>query len=195
MKSHELAKKLLELPDLEVYSEIQHAGQPNREFKTVKFDGDVVITPTGLFLEPGKFFVKGYSDRSPNDEPVIGSYMIYFSNGEVIKDQFDESRICTPTVKFLSTGESRVHEYGTYNMEIHDNHKLFQRAHDKHIVLITNVKTYEEKPHYKNDENYELRYIEDIDFVNVLVSYDPVTWKPQYQRMTYGAAIQYGKSL
>jgi|SRR6478609_730848 len=196
MKSHDLARKLLSLPDLEVYTELQYLGNPNWEFKTEKLEGDIKITPTGLFLETGKFYVKGHSDKSPNDEPVIGSYLVFFNDGVILKDRSDERRVVTPTVKSLSTGESRTHEYGSYNMEIHDNYKVFHRSHDANVVLVTNKETYEANPLYKNDDpNFEHRYVDDIDYVKVLVAYDPDTWYPTYQHMTYWDAVNYGKSL
>lgn len=196
MKSHELAKKLLSLPDLDVYTENKYFSNPGWEFKTEKCNGEVVITPTGLFLDSEKFYIKGYSDRSPNDEPVIGSYLIYFTNGEIVKDMYDSNRINTATVKYLSTGESRIQEYGTYNMTIDDNCTVLRRPHERNIVLVTNNETYSAKPlHAHDDPTVEHRYVEDIELVRVLVSYDKDTWFPTYQNMTYWDAIEYGKSL
>lgn len=196
MKSHDLARKLLSLPDLDVFSENKVHGNPNWEFHTHRHDGEVTITPTGLFLG-SEIHNKSYTDRSPNDEPVIGSYMIFLSDGTVLKDdRRDDSRICTPTVKFLSTGESRTQEYGFHNMDIHDNCKVYHRTHEKNIVLVTNKETYETQPLYvDSDENFVHHYVEDIDYVKVLVSYDKDTWCPEYKAMSYWDAVAYGKSL
>lgn len=196
MKSHELAKKLLSMPELDIFTEVTYQGNPNWEYKTVKFEGDTTITPEGIFLEPARFFVKQDDFRSPNDEPVVGSFLIFFNDGLVVRERFGDSRLSQATVKYISDGKSTTHEYGSYNMEVHNNHNVYHRAHEVNIVLVTNKETYEAKPLYASDDtNYEHRYIDDIDFVKVLVSYDPETWTPQYDKMTYEDAVEFGKKL
>lgn len=202
MKSHELAKLLLEQPDLEVFAEVESWGELGRQFNTVNFDGKTQITPSGIFLSPAKFFKKGFSDKSPNDEPVLGSFLLFMSDGLVLKHKNDGSRISERTVKYLSTGESKdkpptVSICGQHIITVeHDNHMVFHRPYESHIVLVTNKETYEQNPLYSSDDTkYEHRYLEDIDYVKVLVSYDELTWKPEYKSMSYAEALAYGKTL
>lgn len=195
MNSHELAKKLLELPEHEVFIEVEipSVNGVGKEYKTLKISEKNQITPSGIFLKSDVFF-NSTNIKNPNSEPVIGSYALYFKDETVVINRYDESRRCTATVKLLSTGESRVHEYGSYNMTIHDNFQHFNRGFDTDIVLVTNKETFGEKEQNLYP-NAEIRHLEDVDYVRVLISYDKDTWIPTYKRMTYAEAIEFGKGL
>ena len=192
MKSHELANKLLSLPDLEVYVETkENGGTRSAEFKANNLIDVFNITPSGLFIDyntiPNKI--------TPDEAPVIGSYFVFFKDGTITPARLaGSSRWEVPTVKHLANGEVFFVEYGTHNMEKCFSYQVLRMGLEQDIILSVNDE-YFDKLDPVFSEGKKVQRLSDVEHFSVLTSFDPLTWNPTYTEMTYAEAIEFGKTL
>lgn len=189
MKSHDLAKKLLSLPDLEVFVETQ--DKTSAEFRSNQLQDVFTITPSGIFIDH-------YSISeaiSPSEAPVIGSYMVYFTDGTITPSRLPgQGRWAVPTVKYLANGEVFSVEYGTYNMENCHCYQIIRMGLEQDIALSVQDE-YFDKMDAVLTEGKRIMRLSDVEHFAVLTSFDSVTWKPVYTEMTYQEALAFGKTL
>lgn len=192
MKSHDLANKLLSLPDLEVFVETKdNAGTTSFEFHAGNLQDQFTITPSGIFI--GHHSIP--NQITPSEAPVIGSYMVYFTDGTITPSRVQgHGYWAVPTVKYLANGEVFSVEYGTYNMEKCHCYQLIRMGIEQDIVLSVQDE-YFDKMDAVLTEGKRIMRLSDVEHFSVLTSFDPVTWKPVYTEMTYQEALEFGKTL
>lgn len=192
MKSHELAKKLLSLPDLDVFVETQdNGGTTSIEFHANELQDVFTITPSGIFVdhtsEPGKI--------SPSQAPVIGSYMVYFNNGTITPSRLPgQGRWAVPTVQYLANAEVFSVEYGTYNLEKCNCYQILRMGIEQDIILSVQDEYFDKLDPVFSEGKCVMR-LSDVDHFSVLTSFDPISWVPVYTDMTYQEALAFGKTL
>lgn len=192
MKSHDLAKKLLSLPDLEVFVETKdNTGTTSDEFHAGQLHDQFTITPSGLFID----YSSMPNQITPSEAPVIGSYMVYFNDGTITPSRLPgQGRWAVPTVKFLANGEVFSVEYGTYNMEKCHCYQVIRMGLEQDIVLSVNDEHFD-KLDAVLTEGKRIMRLSDVDHFSVLTDFDKNTWKPVFTEMTYQEALEFGKKL
>lgn len=192
MKSHDLAKKLLQLPDLEVFVETQdNGGTASTEFRSNRLEDVYTITPSGIFIDHSSI----PNQISPSDAPVIGSYFVYFKDGTITPARLPGAgRWSVPTVKYLADGEVYKVEYGSYDLEKCTCYQILRMGPEQDIILSVQDE-YFDKLDPVFSEGKRVMRLSDVDHFSVLTDFDKGTWKPTYTEMTYQEAIAFGKTM
>lgn len=191
MKSHELAKLLLEQPDLEIFVETERREGTGRSYHSSALQPKFEITPDGLFVDV-QDLVDG---KPPQHIPVIGSYFVHFKDGTITPARLPNvSKHQVPTVQFFSTGEVREVEYGSYNLEKCDCYQVLRMGLEKAIILSTNDEYFDQlDPVYT--ENKRVMRLCDVSHISVLTSFDQDTWNCTYTDMTYDEVMAYRQTM
>lgn len=191
MKSHELAKLLLEQPDLEVFVETERREGEHRSYHSSALQPKFEITPDGLFVDV-RDLVEG---KPPQLIPVIGSYFVHFKDGTITPSRLPGVRKHeVPTVQFFSTGEVRVVEYGSYNLEKCDSFQVLRMGLEQDIILSTNDEHFDKLDAVFTDGKRVMRLC-DLSHISVLTSFDPDTWKPTYTDMSYDEMLAFREQM
>lgn len=171
MKSHDLARKLLELPNDELYYEKTEFDGLQHKKTSVKLTDEITRTPAGLFVGG----VEDLYALSPQDLPVLGHYRIHFK-GDIITGDDGERRHQKKHISHLSKGT------------IDDSCTFFRMYPSQNIMLVTHEDYFNNPPRAKNSKEFT---VDDITEILVLVYFDPDTWTPTYKSMTYQEAIDF----
>lgn len=174
MKAKELAKLLLEHPEMDVFNEEYHVPEYSDGYNSVNSLNGITITPGGVFLNFN--YLPGDTDylKPPSLKPEIDTFRIKLKDTEhpyfCIRDEDD----------------------GKYFFE----HFLNENAYYSYVCSNTWI-LYDENAELddyttnKLDELWVEKFtLEDVDYVEVLSSFDD-QWVSTYDKMSFSEAMQY----
>lgn len=172
MKASELAAKLMETPDLEVFYEEYNCPEFSDGFYWTSGVNGVQITPDGVFITTESLSDAYNNIKTPSNTPVLESISVHIKDGIVPFNIFP-----------LDT--DRGDDNGKYFFqELLDHNMCFGYLDGVSYSLSETLKT--EEVDYNNVVNCS-----DVEKVQVLTSYDPVTWEPTYTDYTWEDAKNY----
>lgn len=162
MKASELAAKLMETPDLEVFYEEYNSPEFSDGFYWTTGVNGIQITPDGVFITTDSLGDEYNNLKTPSNTPQIDTVTIHIKDDIVPFNIFPlDSERGDDAGKFL------LQEFLDYGM----------------IYGYRDGVSYSLSDTLKTDEvdrcNHTIN-TSDIEKVTVLSSYDPVTWEPSY---------------
>lgn len=173
MKASELAAKLMENPDLEVYYEEYNSPDFSDGFYWTSGVDGVQITPDGVFITTNCLRCDFDNLKTPSTIPRIDTVTIHIKDGLV-------------PFNFFPLDSERGDDAGKYMFqEFLDYDVIYGHSDGVSYHLSEKLET--------KEENYSTHNINtsDVEKVTVLTSYDPVTWEPSYTDYTWDEVKEY----
>lgn len=174
MKAKDLAALLLQTPDLDVFVEDYHSPDFDEGYYYTNTTTGITRTPDGIFINIETLDRNIPDPKAPSEKPKINTIAIKMKDDKWFKLSLNDHNI------------SVLRDFNEYGYICH-----YIGWHDDYYVLAADDCPEEYIQEKINDSSSTHYTPEQVDYVQILVGLDEVTWNPIYIQLSFDEAIKY----